>query len=356
MSEVASIRFHSVKHCGIFRKNARTASMGGFSEVLDNIYNWFSHGNKLIQNTCTYEAFSVADRNFLETYLVSMTRNDQTGDYLMVMWNRTHDSGDSVYALDSATTVNSVDKNSFNSGSLPPSSIPGYATYFWFIPKLNSMATITFGSPRTGMVAFSYWLESFLKTESRYVKFDGDKLLGYVNGKGDLDPDPELGPRFRHLLQKNPTKRELIAKNRKHIISIVRKIKLSRSDVTVNQFKIWIGMDKNSQVTHEIPLTYEVVHTPTEAELANIFKEHAESKGWEDIGFKFPAKNTFGAEQKEWVSKSFAKCQARIDVDWVVPGQLVLLEKLDNQILLRRDDFISNISMGTTVSSLTEVA
>ncbi|WP_138518301.1 hypothetical protein [Limnobacter alexandrii] len=347
MIETASLRFHKVKHCGLYKQLGRKAEFGSFKEIVENVKNWSSHSNRLVHNTCTYEVSADADMDFLETYLVSAKHESSTGDYVFATWNRTHNSGDSVYGLDPSTAVDSVSKGALHKGNLPAKSIPGYASYFWLIPSSNTIATITFGVPRTGMKPFAYWLESFIRAESRYVRFDKeDKFLGYAAGTSA--PNPDLHPRFERSLHRNLPKRDIIIKYRSHITGVVRRINLTRTKaahLTVLE-KLGSLMGVSSQTSNQIdvPLTYELKYTPSEADLDAIIKAYegdSSTSNWEDVGFKFPASNAFGANQIEWLSKSYAKGQASIDVAWVVPGQLLDMQVLLNTLTKRRSELVA---------------
>jgi hypothetical protein len=363
MIERASIRFHKVKSCGLYRQRARNSEMGSFTEIVNNIYNWSSSGGRLIQNTCTYEVNEDTDMDFLETYLVSMKHDPSSGDYFVAMWNRTHDSGDSVYALDPSTTVDNLSEGALHRGNLPSQSIPGYATYFWLMPSQNTIATITFGTPRTGMKPFSHWLESFIKTESRYVRFDeNDQFLGYAIGNNQ--PNNDLVARFTRTLHKNPAKRDLILRSREQIRGVIRRINLDRGqpvhEGAVDKLLNLIGIANSSgHMPHEIPLTYELNYTPSEAELNQIivnYESGQDNGSWQDVGFKFPQNNVFGADEKEWLSKSYSKGKISIDVEWVVAGQLLNMVALKASINSRREELEALLPAIREVSASTQVA
>ena len=346
--ERASIRFHKVKSCGLYRPRARTPEMGAFTSIINNVYNWLNSGGRLIQNTCTYEVNEDFDMDFLETYLVSMKHDSTTGDYFIAMWNKTHDSGDSTYALDPTATVDNISEQALHRGNLPAQSIPGYATYFWVIPSKNTIATITFGTPRTGMRPFSHWLESFIKTESRYVRFnENDQFIGYAEGTNQ--PITDLEPRFTRTLHKNPAKRDLIIRSREQIRGVIRRINLDRAQPVhlgaVDNLLSLIGItNSNQHMPHEIPLTYELNYTPSESELTRIianYESGQDNGSWEDIGFKFPQSNAFGADEKEWLSKSYSKGKISINVEWLVMGQLLDMEDLKGCINERREELIA---------------
>lgn len=339
MSESASIRFYDVKHCGLFKTRARRSTLGSFSEILHNIYNWAGEAGRLVLNTCSYEVSEDFDQEFLETYLVSAQKHNDTGDYLFCFWNRTHISGDSVYALDAGARLTNVSEQAFHQGDLPESSIPGYATYFWFIPSKSVMATITFGNPRSGMNAFSYWLESFFRTESRFAVFNKkDQFVGYRSSDGTIHND--LEPRFTRSLYRNPSKRQLILSNCHHIRGVVRRIKLERGQIAdkglIDSLKDRAGILTKTEVhEHDVSLKYEFSYTPTKVEVQEMFSSYeasASKSNWEDVGFIFTDNNEFGAEKTEWLSKSFAKIKITVDVEWILVGQLVkagvLLEAL----------------------------
>jgi len=346
--EKASIRFYEVKKCGLYKPNARHASLGSFLAITDNIFNWSHAANRLVQSTCTYEVDGDFEMDFLETYLASIKKDNSSGDFILTTWNRTHDSGDSVYALDPSATVDSITSNTFHRGNLPATSIPGYATYFWLMPSLNTMATITFGSPRSGMSPFSYWLESFINVESRYCRRSdsGDEILGYA--EADNPPDSELEARFIRVLHKNPAKRQMIIANRSRIKRIIKRVKLDRAQIVhsgaIDNLAKLLGIDRHPEITSsELPLTYELGYTPTEEQLEEIISAYENSNtktNWEDVGFVFPKKNSFGANEKEWLSKSFAKTNINLQVDWVVPGQLINTQNLLEIIQQRRSELV----------------
>jgi hypothetical protein len=347
MIERASIRFYSVKHCGLYKPHARNCTLGSFSQILDNIYNWALAPGRLIQNTCTYEVNEDFDMEFLETYLVSAKKCATNGDMLFSFWNRTHASGSSVYALDAAAQLDNVSEDVFHQGNLPESSIPGFATYFLFMPSKSVMATITFGNPRSGMSAFSYWLENFLKTESRYVHFDAsDQFSGYRCANGTIYND--LEPRFIKSLYKNPSKRNMILANRENIRGIVRRINLDRaqpSELDVfDRLRSLFGASGITELNdHEVSLKYELSYTPSATELDEIISAYDNSlnrTNWEDVGLLFPDNNSFGANGTEWLSKSFAKTKIAIEVDWVLTGQLINGNVLLASIGFHRQDLL----------------
>lgn len=348
MSERASIRFYDVKHCGLYKPRARSSTLGSFNEILHNIYNWANEPGRLVLNTCSYEVDEDFDQEFLETYLVSAQKCNDTGDYLFSFWNRTHSGGDSVYALDADTQLTNVSERTFHQGNLPDSSIPGYATYFWFTPSRSVMATITFGNPRSGMNAFSYWLENFFRTESRYATFDStDLFTGYKGTDGTIHND--LEPRFHKQLYSKPSKKALILANHESIKGIIRRINLDRGQVAdkglLDGLKSRVGITTETEIhDHEISLKYEFSYTPTEAEVQDMFVTYEASSSrskWEDVGFVFPEQNGFGANKTEWLSKSFAKIKLEIDIEWVLTGQLVKGSVLLQTLRSHRDDLIN---------------
>lgn len=330
MSEKASIRFYDVKQCGLYKPRARNCTLGSYNEILHNVYNWAGEQGRLVLNTCTYEVNESFDQEFLETYLVSAKKQSDTGDYLFCFWNRTHSDGNSVYALDAGTQLTNISEQTFHQGNLPESSIPGFATYFWFIPSKSVMATITFGNPRSGMNAFSYWLENFFRTESRYASFDAnDQFSGYLGPDNSIYND--LEPRFVKHLFRNPSKRQLILSNWQSIRGIVRRVNLSRGQIAdkglLDTLKNKVGITTNTEIdAHDVSLKYEFSYTPTEDEVNEMFTTYetsASRSNWEDVGFIFSEGNTFGAAKTEWLSKSFAKIKLEIDIEWVLVGQLV---------------------------------
>ncbi len=343
--EPVNLRFHHVKHCGLYKKNGRNAVFGSLTQILNNVNHWSSHGGRQIQNTCTYQVCADSELEFLETYLVSIKHDASTGDYVLATWNRTHESGDSVYGLDPSAAVDSVSKNALHKGNLPAQMIPGYASYFWVIPSKHTIATITTNSPRTGMKPFSHWLESFIKTESRYARFENSNFLGYADNDGA--PNPDLHVRFERSLHRNLPKRDLIIKYRPHITGVIRRINLIRTKANhtsvLNQLGALMGLGVQTSVTVDVPLTYKLRYTPSEDDLNEIIRSYEADEGksaWEDVGFEFPESNAFGANDIEWLSKSYAKGKASLNLQWIVPNQLLDMQVLLTTLTHRRDELI----------------
>ncbi|MEZ8718399.1 hypothetical protein AB6D81_20675 [Vibrio splendidus] len=346
MSEKASVRFYRVNKCGLAKRHARQCSIGSYKSVIENIYNWAK--GKYIQNTCTYEISEDSEMEFLQTYLVSAQRNSKENEYLFTFWNRTHESGDSVYALDSTVKMGDLSSKSFHKGNLPESSIPGYATYFWFLPNKGVFATITFGNPRNGLAPMSYWLENFLVTESRYAKFEGLVFKGFEAMDGTLHQD--LEPCFRKELFDIPAKKSLIMQYSSHIKGVIRRVHLSRGievdETTFLGLSKILGMKKAELEESDMSLSYELSYVPTQEELKDIIEQYettATRGKWEDVGFKFSESNDIGMNKKEWLSKSYAKAKISLEVEWVIVGQLLNTPHLLKTINSHKQELFNHI-------------
>lgn len=349
MSKNASILFNKITHCGLFKPMAKRSTLSSYDQLLDNMHKWVNSKDMQIINTCTYNPNS-SNKEFLETYVAHLSKDNDTGDYFLVLWNRTHESGDSVYALDPTTKTKKITTSSFKSGNLPANHIPGFATYFWIIPSKMSFATITFGTTRTGTPSLQHWINNFYKHESRWAHYnDKDKFIGYKNPNANEDLNTELEPRFKYIRFINPAKYKLITKNFTSIIGTKQKVVLNRKELLdegcikslFNKAGVGTGYTSRDSSVH---LTYDIDIIPTKEKIAELILQAEEKDhSWEDIGFKFPKKNNFGADEVEWLGKSYAKTRFEVNAEWIIENQLVDFEDLKLELNNARKRLISQL-------------
>lgn len=332
MREKSKISFYRITDCGYFKRGGEGPVFGSVADTLENLDDW-SRGKSLVAT----KTFEPADGEDLHpAYLMDIRK--QEGTWLLSTWNQTPANGAGVASVrgDSNVGQAKVVMNDIEKGS-----IPGFATYFWFIPSRNLFASIRFQHLWTGQQSMQKYVEAFLASFSNHVVHSDDEdkveILGYAKDPAQ-DPPVHLYPRFRTGLLRKPGARELIQQNRINIRKVIRKtvLKLNREeDLSKWQSLLrWTQMEKPAKLPDRVRVQYELSGTVTDRDLQAIFKDWdaGHETEWDDYGFMFQGQSG----NPHWLSHSLARRQYELDVtrdsDEVVNAESLLKALLANRV------------------------
>lgn len=310
MAEQAKLLFYSVRKCGYYRFGSEEPEFGDVDDLLQDLLAWV-HDGKSLGETCTYE---VEEGDILRTFCFDMVTNDQ-GDYLLTTWNETPSLQGQVASVSSGRPVGTAD---VHLTGIPRNAIPGYATYFWFIPEHNLLATIRFQHALNGHRNLNYYLKEFLAKWSSHVVISDDRDVDHSIAGYRYDQNSEimhLRPAYISSLLRHPGSAQLIVNNRAVIRKIIRKNLLLphtiRDRTLVRNLLVGLGIQEPQPLQEEIKVKYEFEHTPTAEELESIIvawgNEH--ETRWDDVGFQFQ-----GESEIHWLSHAFTKHETELDV------------------------------------------
>ncbi len=302
----AKITFYKIDRCGLYVSGALNPALGDLSSFLQQLKRWVVKNDKTLDETCTFGL--VESEGVERTFCYDLASDTNTGDYLLTTWNEIVSYNGRVAAVPSGSRVGNA-KVEFT--SLPKNSIPGYATYFWFVPAKSVYATIRFQSRLNGKRNLEKYLREFIGKFSDYVILsdygDSDLNIAGYRAKPE-DPLLNLYPQFSSSVVKRLGQVDYIIKNRINIRKITRHNTLSPG--VKNNQESWqkllrsLGIKKEKILSVDVRLTYDFPFTPTEEELKEIIDEWESSHDsrWDDVGF------TFACEQSpRWLSHSVAK-------------------------------------------------
>ena len=127
ITEKATFTFYNVRNAGFYRAGASVPEFGSLSETLIDLNCWAAE--KVLKETKTFEA----DEERYPAYLVDS--KNVGDDWLLLLWNEVPSNGqrmpslseDAVYGADPEVIMNPIRERT----------IPGFATYFWFIADRN---------------------------------------------------------------------------------------------------------------------------------------------------------------------------------------------------------------------------
>lgn len=338
MIEKVKIQFYRISRCGYYRYGEENPEFGNINDILQQLKNWVSVEGKTLSETSTYETQDAED--LYKTYCFDIKKNNQTGDYVLVTWNETPTNEGRVVTVNGEQTVGDAEVNFTD---LPEGSIPGYATYFWFIPERNVFASIRFHhSLLIGKSNLEKYLREYSAKFTSYVITEENEGGAEISGYAQDDEEPRhLYPDFKSYLYKKPGQIEALRNATDLISKIIRKNKLSPQ--TVVHRSLWqkllegVGLDnQESDLIEDVKVKYEIPYSPSAEEFDAMVEEweaEHETK-WDDIGFKLT-----GDAQIRWLSHSIAKSEYELDVerdnDEIVDSQSLLnaLSQMRNVIL-----------------------
>ena len=226
ITEKATFTFYNVRNAGFYRAGASVPEFGSLSETLIDLNCWAAE--KVLKETKTFEA----DEERYPAYLVDS--KNVGDDWLLLLWNEVPSNGqrmpslseDAVYGADPEVIMNPIRERT----------IPGFATYFWFIADRNLMATVKLHNKVTAQATLQKYIQCFLKQSSEHAKAevieldDGShelKVTGYMlDVNDDQEERKHYYPRFNANLIKNPGKHEEIRQKANFISKIERVIEL----------------------------------------------------------------------------------------------------------------------------------
>lgn len=340
MSESARVTFYKVVQCGYYKRSHARPEFGELPVILEDLTAWVKKDARPLNQTCTFRINDATTT--LGTYLFDIRSAD--GDYLITTWNETPASEGSLHAVPGDKPVGKANVVAF---SLPDGTIPGYATYFWFVPEKQVFATVRFQHSLNGHSALVKYVEEFVKSHSRFaqtVHSDENQemvVVGYRDGSSGPIMD-NLHPRFDTIMFRRPGAVELLRKNRENIRKIIRKTRL---DLSVPDNETWLNlslklfrMGHSSRVVEPLKIKQELAYQPTKDQLDHViahWQAHQDSK-WDDVGFQFTNETTV-----HWMSHAFARTEVELDITWdnaemVNVASLAAALKKNKSTLLRR--------------------
>lgn len=314
--ESATITFYKINKCGYYLYGADQVAFGNCLELLADLNGWAT--GKTLKETKTYEA----NDEVLPAYLLDFK---ESGDnFVLLLWNEVPSTDQNVSSV--AETAHFGTGPAVILNPIQKGSIPGFATYFWFVPSKGLVASIKLNHPVTGQKAMQCYLHNFLKHSSNRALVEGVEkedgsfeavVKGYkVNPDDDNLPKKRHYPQFVTGLVKNPGKHDIIKQNANNISKIEKVVELDVSKPA--QLDLWqkllinmhISGPQNAAVSTKIryELSPEVDLNDVDGMIAD-WNDNAETNAC-DYGFVFK-----GDPKMYWLSRSLARTKFPLDLE-----------------------------------------
>ncbi|UIN08457.1 hypothetical protein LGL88_05755 [Yersinia ruckeri] len=342
VSEAATITFYKIHKCGYYLYGSDEVAFGDCLELLTDLQGWAN--GKTLKQTKTYEANDAV----LPAYLLDLKRSGD--NFVLLLWNEVPSTDQSVPSVEEDArfgTRPGVILNAIQEGS-----IPGFATYFWFIPSRDLVASIKLNHTLTGQKAMQCYLHSFLKQSSnrvmaeRVAKEDGTYEVVVKGYKAN--PDDEHLPKKRHHPQfvtgmvKNPGKHDIIRQNANNITKIEKIVELdiAKSDELSLWQKLLVNMkiSQPQNATVSTKIRYEVSPKVNLTDIEGMIADWNQNTDTNscDYGFVFKGDPTMYRLSRSLARTKFSLELDRQDAEFITSESL-LTELVGKRELIFRE-------------------
>lgn len=311
--ETAKFHFFDINRCGYYEGNEQLPVFGELPNLLKDLKQWSKSITFVETKTFTPEDGS----ELFPVYLVSI--KDEGDSWLLITWNEVPSNAGTMPSISKNAPVGTLE---IYENELKKDSIPGFATYFYFIPSMHVFASVRFQHTNTGQQGLKSYIQSYMDAFSECVSGEVDhtnriEIKGYRNPSSTYDDDEyeDVVPRFRTSLHKNPGKWDYIRENINSVTKIVKQSTLHYN--RAEQLSVWQTISRFINNTTPLPRSDQTnIQIEMETSMTiEIFEEIA--KHWtdrdiresDDVGFKIK-----GNQNIQWLSESLAKCEIDIDV------------------------------------------
>ncbi|MDD3815790.1 MAG: hypothetical protein PHZ02_14230 [Desulfocapsaceae bacterium] len=315
MKEEAKLNFYSINKCGYYNFGKGDPEFGSVKNILQQLNEWAKRPDFTLESTCTYSTDNDEDDS-LRTFCFDIIRNKKTGDFFLTTWNETPTTFGQVASVEADQPVGQAD---VKMNEIVEGTIPGYATYFWFMPEHDVFATVRFQHTFNGHRSLVKYLNGFLETHSpyavkRFIDDDNIEVLGYRDN--EKDEIEKLNPSFRSRLLRKGGEVDLIKQKCASIRNIIRKstlnLEVEEEKSLATKMLEKMGIFQGCNGRQELSVKYNIPYTPTNDDISSIIENaFEEGLSWHnDVGFQFTGKS-----EVTWLSNSIIKRDFDLNVE-----------------------------------------
>lgn len=315
VNEDVKVSLYNITKCGYYPfGRSKRPPFFGIGDSLKGIYDWVHQDGMTLSQTQTFKVSD--DSEDLLTLCYDIQKNN-SDEYLLITWNAVPSTNNAIAAIRVTEPVGSASVITSQFGS---DDIPGYATYFWFLPKENIFATIRFQHTINGqnnMRKFILgYLQNFTKHVYRSTSENGNEKISY---KLNDEDSVTARPVFNTSRMKLPGEIDEIRENIFRVNKIIQTTKLEPILKTADSnFYKWalkiLGLATPDIQQQEVEIKNEMKIRISEGEFDEIVKNWKEtnySAGTFDVGFTYQG----DAQNIHWLSNSLAKAQASLSFE-----------------------------------------
>lgn len=333
-----TLTFFDLEDFGFYQHGTRDLLFGDLRPAMRELHDW-SAGKDV--GMTELASPSRLYRGALPVYVFGM--QSVGDDWLLATWNTVPAADGKVASLARDSRVGrppTVHDNPVVEGS-----IPGFPTYFWFVPQHNAFATLRFENPITAARPMLGYVKQFLKTESGYVvKDEDDKIVGYrdLNGEGD---HTKAHVKVTANVRSKPGEVARLRRERVNIRTVIRDSYLIQR---VRRDRSWFQIlsqrvrdsEQASELTQDTKVHIAMNYTPTAEELEQMIQTELNTDReteYDDLGFKLA-----GSSETIWINSAMSRNTVNVNLQIPANG-VVPVRDLAEVLAARRREFLRGI-------------
>jgi hypothetical protein len=335
MATIAKVTAYDIRKCGYYLYGAERPSFGFSGDILAQLVHWVN--GKTLRDTKL--ADTEEQDGVVSTYCLGITKARGHDDYILATWNETPTYQGQVASVQGSALVGNV---AVSVSELPAGGIPGFPSYFYFIPERNMFFSVRFdGQTQNGQKSMARYLGDYLKCGTSYViTEDGEndiQVIGYgENGDNELE---KVRPMFRAYPARKPGRiqwlRNHVAGIRKMVRSQELRVMVPSERTFYNSLMRYCGVAQPTPPDSEIRIGLDLdVELSAEEFDAVVDAYMASDNDSENVGFKMR-----GANDVHWLRSELVKAEISLDVA-LQEGWMVNLPRLAAAIVRQRAELL----------------
>jgi hypothetical protein len=341
----ATITFYKIQRCGLYKRkgNGVQPLFLGVQDMLDELKNWAS-GRDLVDT----DIFQNKNKKSLCTYLADLKSTSDSA--IMVLWNQVPHSDSGVLSLPNRAKFGQIKQADTN--AVKADSIPGYPTYFWFIPRLNVFATICFDTNVNGRLAMESYVKQFMCQFSSYVVKELNQQTNTLEIKGySIDPTNSAEkiyhypPSFYSLIYPKAQELDMLKIQAPQIKKITKRAVCSYSNPSsLSMFQkvtgLFTGLPQQLTSNQDFSVKAEVsVNGLTEAEVQGLFDEwEKDVDTWQSLDYGFRI-----GDKQYWFSHAAVKWEGDLSLSFTEQNSFGNIDALLSELESKKSSILSTI-------------
>ncbi len=302
--------FYDINEFGFYRRPEHEPLFGDMHAMLTDIQAWTN--GKQMGLTKTYEH----DGSVLAAYLVDLRRHGDA--WLLTLWNETANTDGAVASMSAYAEVGTSD---VTMNELPDGDIPGFASYFWFIPEQNVVATLRFQHPGAARLQMRSYIQKFMENFCSNAVTAIDDETGEIRVHGyrqsPAHPVVKARPKFSMQVHRKEGEQQFLLDAAHRVRKVKKKSSLLLTEAPDRT--LWQKLLDGAHLTepqvrpHEVKIVYEIEVTSFDADdVSAIIDGWNEEDQAGDYGFVLS-----GETETYWLGRAVAKDSLILDIDRV---------------------------------------
>jgi len=149
------LNFFSIEECGLYKHGSAVPKALKPAETFELIYQWVK--DKPMEDTIPWDPASTKN-NMAKCYCHDFYKCEDSGEYLFVLWKSDTDSVGSVWGAQASAKTGSSSVLEYTDNYKGKKMIWGRPSYYWIIPKLNTVVSIKLDHSVCDSGLFQEWV------------------------------------------------------------------------------------------------------------------------------------------------------------------------------------------------------